>query len=106
VAPIIATRHAKHRAVVAEVDVAAPAEIAFAARHGRVERDAIAGLEAVDRATCPLDDAGGFVSHDERRNAPPCRSVVAVDVAAADAARPHTHEHVLVTDLGHGHIDN
>jgi hypothetical protein len=29
-----------------------------------------------------------------------------VDVAATDAARPHAHEHVLIADLGRGHVDD
>ena len=53
VTPVVAARDAQHHAVVAQVDLAAPAEVARAARHRRVERDAIAGREAVDARSRP-----------------------------------------------------
>ena len=106
VAAVIAARHAEHHAVVAEVDLPLPAEVAFAARHGRVECHAIAHRESFDRAAGALDDAGGLVPHDERRNAPAGGPVVPVDVASADAARPHAHEHFVFANLRRRHVDD
>ena len=107
VAPVVAARHAEHHAVVAQVDLPLAAEVALAARHGRVERHAIAGLEAFDRAVPARSiDTGRFVPHHQRRNAPAGGSVVPVDVASADAARPHAHEHFVVANLGRRHVDD
>ena len=48
VAAIVGARHAEHRPTIAEVDLAAPAEVAPAARHGGIERDAIARRQIAD----------------------------------------------------------
>jgi hypothetical protein len=106
VTPILAGGHAEHRAVVAQVDPPAPAEVAGAARHRRIERHSIARLEASDAGADPFDHAGGLVPHHQWRDAPSGRAVVPVDVAAADAARPHPHQHLAVADVGHRHVDD
>jgi hypothetical protein len=106
VPPVISARDAEHHPVVAQVDVSFAAEFALAARHGRVERHAVADLEPLDSATGTLDDAGRFVSHHERRNAPACRSVISMDVASANPACAHAHEHVFIADVGDRHVDD
>ena len=44
------------------------------------------GLKSLTPAPTAAIDAGGFVAHDDRRDAAAGGAVVAVDVAAADAA--------------------
>ncbi|HMF98596.1 MAG TPA: hypothetical protein VKE96_30055, partial [Vicinamibacterales bacterium] len=77
--PIVAARDAEHRAVVAQVDLSAAAEVAAAAGYGRVERHALTGREAPDAGPYSFDDARRLVPHHQRRNTPAGRSVVAMD---------------------------
>ena len=46
------------------------------------------------------------MSHDERRNTPSRKSIVAVDIAAANAARGHAHKHLEFARLRPRHIGN
>ena len=52
------------------------------------------GREALDLRADRLDHARGLVAHHQRRDAAAARAVVAVHVAAADAAGAHAHQHV------------
>ena len=98
--------NAKHLAVVAEVDLASKAERAAAAVDGGIESHAIAGLKVVDIAAGLGDFAGGFVSHDEGRDAAAGRAIQAVHVAAADAAGANADEHFVGGGLGARQIDD
>ncbi len=101
---VIKAGDAEDAAVVAEVDVAGAAEGASAAVDGGVEGDAVAGGEMCDGVADGFDDASGFVSHDDGRDASACGAVVAVDVAAADAAGFDADEEVVGTEGGRGHV--
>ena len=99
---IVGAGDAEHAAVGAQVHLAAAAGVALAAGDRGVERDAVADLHAIDGRADFRDDAGRFVAHDDRRNAAAARAVVAVDVAAADAAGGDADEHVVRADRGRG----
>ena len=68
------------------------------------KRDAVAPAEVLDAGADLLDDARRLVAHHERRNAAAARAVVAMDVAAADAARAHAHQDVIRMNLRHRHV--
>ena len=97
---------ADHLAVVAEVDVAAHAEEAFAAVDGGIEGDAVADGEVMDVGAEAGDFSGGFVAHDEGRMAAAGRAVVAVDIAATDSTGADADEDVVGADLRLGHFDH
>src|SRR5437899_3900801 len=75
VPPVVRARDAEHHPVVAEIHLAAPAELAATARDGGIERDAIAPAEAFDAGADPLDDARRLVAHHQRWNAAAARPV-------------------------------
>jgi hypothetical protein len=52
------------------------------------------------------DDAGGFVAHDDRRNAAAGGAIVAVDVAAADAAGFDADQDFVGLQGGDGEVDD
>lgn len=85
-ATVVCARDAEDLAIVAEIDGAAAAVGAFAAEDGGIEGDAVADGEAFGICAQGGDAAGGFVAHDDRWDAAARGAVVAVDVAAADAA--------------------
>ena len=85
-AAIVAAGDTEDLAIVTEIDVTAFAVIAGAAEDGGVERYALADFECGDGGAERGDEAGGFVAHDEWRDAAAGAAVEAVDVAAADAA--------------------
>jgi len=85
-AAIVAAGNAEDLAAVAEIYVAAAAVGTFAAVNGGIEGDAIAGHEVFYGVTDRSDDTGGFVTHDDRRDAAAGGAVVTVNVAAANAA--------------------
>ena len=94
-AAVVAARDAQHLPAVAQVDGAAAAVRAVAAVDRGVEGDPIADREIADGVAARRDRAGRFVSHDDRRDAPARRAVVAVHVAAADAARGDAHQDLV-----------
>ena len=104
VAPVVGARDAEHRPRVAQVDVAAAAEVTAAAIDRGVEGDAIAGREPGHGGAGPFDHPGRLVAHHERRDAAAGDAGVAVDVAAADAAGAHADEDVLVADVRQRHV--
>jgi hypothetical protein len=91
-------------AVIAEVGLAAAAEEALAAEDGRVEGDVVAGSEAGDAFAEGLDDACGFVAHDDGRKAATRRAVESVDVGAADAAGFNADEQLAGRGRGRGEL--
>ncbi len=102
---IIGAGNAEDLTAVAEIDFAAQAVAAGAAIDGGIEGDAIAFGETGDAEADRGDVSGGFVTHDDRRNAAPRRAIVAVDIAAADAASGHAHENFAGSGRGNGRID-
>ncbi len=66
---IIATRHAQHASILAQIHLAAPAKFAAAAGHHRVECHAVTFAHRRHCAAGARHHAAGLVSHDERRNA-------------------------------------
>ena len=71
-ATIVAAGDAENLAIVAEIDVTAAAVGAFAAENGGVEGDALADFEGGDAGAEGGNAAGGFVAHDEGRDATAC----------------------------------
>ena len=100
VTPIIPARYAEHLAAVAQVNLPRVAEVAIAARDHRVKRHPIARPELRDVGPDLGNFPSGLVPHDERRNPPPARSVVTVDVAPADAARAHANQDIARAVFG------
>jgi len=86
-AAVVAAGNAEDLAMIAEIYVAAKAVLASAAIDGGVEGDAVAFGESGDVLACGGDAPGGFVAHYDGGNAAAGGAVVAVDIAAADAAR-------------------
>jgi uncharacterized oxidoreductase len=85
-AAIIAAGDAEDLAIVAEVDISTKAVWTRAAVDRGVEGDAVAFRETCDIFADGGDSAGRFVTHHNRGDAAAGRTVVAVDIAAADAA--------------------
>ena len=76
--------------------------LAGAAVDGGVEGDAVAFGESGDVLADGGDASGGFVAHDDRRNAAAGGAVVAVDVAAADAAGGDLDQDFVGSGVGLG----
>jgi len=89
---VVTAGDAEDLAVVAKIYITTEAVGTGAAVDGGVESDAIAWGEFFYVGADGFDDAGGFVSHDERRDAAAGGAVVAVDIAAADAAGGYADE--------------
>jgi len=85
-ATVVAAGNAEDLAMVAEIYMAEKAVLAGATVDGGVEGDAIAFGESGNVLAYGGDASGGFVAHYDRRNAAAGGAVVAVDIAAADAA--------------------
>src|SRR5262249_17862847 len=83
---IFRTRNAEDLAVVAKIDLPAKAGRARATVDGRVEGDAVAFRKFGNTGTGGSDDSCGFVSHDNGRNAATGWAIIAVNIAAANAA--------------------
>jgi hypothetical protein len=103
-AAVVAARDAEDLAIVAKIDVTAFAVGAGAAEDGGVERYALADFECGDGGAERGDEAGGFVAHDEWRDAAAGAAVEAVDVAAADAAGGDLDEDFVGGGLGLGGV--
>jgi hypothetical protein len=85
-ASILAARHTENLAAITKIYVSAATVRALSAVHGRVEGDAVSFREAGDSFADVGDSSRRFVSHDDRGNAAPGGSIIAVDVATADSA--------------------
>ena len=94
VAAEFAAGDAQHLAVVTKVLLAAETEEAFAAIDSGIKGNPIARAEALDRATSCFDDARRFMAHHDGRNAPPGTAVIAVHIAAANAAGFHPDQQI------------
>jgi hypothetical protein len=97
--------HANNLAIIAQIFIAAGAEVALAAVDGGIEGDAIAGAEVAHIGAERGNLARGFVPHHEWRIAAAGGTVVTVDVAAADAAGADADQDIVGADIGLGHID-
>jgi len=86
------------------VDLAAPAEDALAAIDRGIEGDAIACLEACYAGADCSDHARGLVAHDDGRDAAAGTTVVAVHIAAADAAGRYANKNFTRAGLRLGEI--
>jgi hypothetical protein len=82
-------------AKLAEVGTTALARLAVPARGNEREHDVIAGPHAFHPRAGVNDDAGGFVTENERKG---LREIAVddVEVARADAARRHLDEHLAI----------
>lgn len=85
-AAVVAAGDAQDLATVAEVHVTAETARASAAVDRGIEGDAIARSETAYGGTDGGDNAGSFVAHDQRGDTAAGAAVVAVNVAAANAA--------------------
>ena len=70
----------------------------------RIEGDAVARRNGTYLRAHRRYDARGLVPHDDRRNPPAGRAVVAVNIAAADAARRHLDQYIVRPACGNGNI--
>src|SRR5205814_6368326 len=101
-AAIIAAGNAEDLATVAKIYVAATAVGTFATVDGGIEGDAVTGRESFYGGADSGDDSGGFVAHDDGRDAAAGGAVVAVNVAAADAASGDADEDFVRRRRGRG----
>jgi len=85
-AAIIAAGNAEDLSAVAKIYVATAAVGTFSAVDGGIEGDAVTGRESFYGAADSGDDTGGFVAHNDGRDAAAGGAVVAVNVAATNAA--------------------
>ena len=101
----VGSRNAEHFPVFTEVGLAAQAEFAVAAVHGRIECDRLTLLEVGYFRAESSHGTRGFMPHDDRRNATAGRPVVAVNVAAANTASLDLDQNVGRTGARHWDID-
>src|ERR1700676_3386383 len=94
-AAVIATGDAQDLAVVAKIHIAAETVRTGATVDGGVESDAVALGETRDVAADGGDATGSFVAHHNRRDATAGGAIVAVDVAAADAAGRYLNQDLV-----------
>ena len=94
-AAIVAAGNAEDLSTVAKIYVATVAVGTFAAVDGGIEGDAIAGRESFYGRADGGDDTGGFLTHDDGRDAAAGGAVVTVNVAAADAASGDADEYFV-----------
>ena len=92
VTPVFTAGNANDLAAIAKVHLSAEAERARAAEDRGVKGDAIAGMKSDYAVTDSGDDSRCFVTHHDRWNAAAGGTIVAVHVAAANAACGHLNE--------------
>jgi hypothetical protein len=92
--------------VVTEIHVSPAAVVARAAKDSRVKGDPFAFRESAHSSTERGNCSRSFVTHNNRRNAPTRRAIIAVNVTAADAARGHAYYHFAVARLGVRNMGN
>ena len=90
--------------MVAEVNLTVPAKTAVAAINGRVEGHPVAGQPGGHGPPDLGNDSGHLVSHDDGGPAPTRASVHAMNVAAANPARPHPDQDFIGLHRRHGHV--
>src|SRR5205814_2855365 len=88
-ATVVGTGNSQHAAVVAEIDFSASTIRTSSTRDCGIERDSIAFGPAGYLRTDSRDAAGSFMAHHDGRDAAAGGTVVAVHVAATNAARRH-----------------
>jgi hypothetical protein len=93
-------------AVLAQVDRAFAAVVAFATRDGRIESHSVADFEALDVSTDVLDNPGGFVTHDQWGDASTGATIKAVDIASTDPACFDLHQQIRRSAGGDWHFDD
>ena len=96
-AAIFAAGDAGDLAVLAEINFAAETEFALTAVDSGIEGDAVAWRQGNDFGPHGSDSAGGFMSHNNGRNAAAGRAVISVDIASADATRCYLNEDLTGT---------
>jgi hypothetical protein len=97
---VVSAGNSQHLPVIAEVDGAAPAEVAVAAGDSGVEGDAVAFGDAGDVRANGGHYAGGLVPHDNGRNAAATAAVESMHVAATDPACLHPNQHLAGAGVG------
>src|ERR1035437_3754362 len=86
VLPVIFAGYSEHTAPIAEVDVASSAEVAAATVSRGIECYSVARLPVRSSGPNLGDDAGSFMSHDDRRPAPARTAIHAMNITAANPA--------------------
>src|SRR6266567_7042365 len=99
-ATIVPARNAENLSPITEIHVPTNAVTAFPAIDRRVKCDAIVFHYALYIRTNSSDGPRRLVAHDNRRNATPGRSVISMNVAAADSARGNADQNFVGTRLG------
>jgi hypothetical protein len=80
--------------MIAKVNLASGAKIAMPAINRGIEGDSIANCKSRHTVSKRSNYTCSFMSHDDRRQAPPSAAVVAVHIAATDAACPNRNQEV------------
>ena len=101
---VLGAGNAHDAALCAEVVHPVGAEPAVAAVFGGIKGDAVSHGPALHGLAQLRNGAAGFVPHDQRRDAPPVLTAAAVDIAAADGAGFHLHQHLVRGRVGTGDI--
>lgn len=94
-ATVITARYPEDLAVLAKIDFAAETVGAHTTRYGGIERDAIVHGKIRYIAAERGNGSGRFMSHHNRRNAAAGRTVITVNIAAADSASGHAHQNFV-----------
>ena len=87
--------NAEDPAISTKIRVASAASVARATRNCRIHGHAVARPNARHCHANFYNDTGSFMTHHERWPAAPRRTVVAVDIAAANTAGVNRDEHVM-----------
>ena len=93
-------------ALIAEIPLTTLAEKAPATVHGGIERDAISFTKRRHRSSDRSNRPCGLMTHHQRRDPPPGAAVVSMNVAAADAARAHGDQNLVLTRLRNREVDH
>ena len=103
-AAVVCAGNAENLAAIAKIDVAAKAIKALAAINRGIEGHPIAFREIFDGGVDGGDCSRRFVAHYQRRDAAAGGAVVAVHIAAADAAGGDSDEHFTGSRNRGGHV--
>jgi hypothetical protein len=86
VLPVVFAGYSQHTALIAEVDLASSAEVTTATVSRGIECYPVARLPVRSFGPNLGDDAGSFMSHDDRRPAPARTAIHAMNITAANPA--------------------
>src|SRR5690349_2500849 len=105
-AAIVAARNSENLPVVAQIHFTANAVAAGATVDCRIEGNSVPFGKLGHTWSQRSDSAGSLMPHNNGRNAPARRTVIAVNVTSADATSCHPHQYLARPRLWLGQISN